>query len=173
MPSMRVLLVYYSRTGRTKDIALSLKTKLECDVLEIHDTTSRRGFLGYVRSALGAMFDKTTELNIVDHNPADYELVVIGTPVWAQKISVPVRTYLLQMGSKFNKVAFFCSMGGSGYKAMFKHMEDLCGKEPVATLAITEESVTKRTYEEEVSAFAKQINKALDPDPEPAEVTEE
>lgn len=163
---MRVLLVYYSRTGHTKDVALSIKTKLECDVLEIHDTTNRKGFWGYLKSSLGAMLGKSTELNIVDHNPKDYELIIIGTPIWAQNVSVPVRTYIMQMGGKFNQVAFFCSMGGSGYQVAFNNMEGICGKTPQATLAITEDSVKNRTYDDDVSGFVKQIKKVLDPEPE-------
>lgn len=160
---MRVLLVYYSRTGRTKDIALAIKSKLECDILEIHDTANRKGFMGYMKSSLQSIFGQQTELNIIEHNPKDYEIVVIGTPIWVQNMSVPVRTYLTQFGNKMEQVAFFCTMGGSGFEATFKKMADLT-KEPEATLAVTEESVKKRNYDDQVEDFVKAINKVLTPE---------
>lgn len=163
---MRVLLIYYSRTGRTKDIALAIKSKLECDVLEIHDKADRKGFMGYLKSSLQVIMGKQTELNIIEHNPKDYEIVVIGTPIWVQNVSVPVRTYLNQYGNKMEQVAFFCTMGGSGYQAAFSKMADLVNKQPIDTLAITEESVKKRSYDTEVEAFVKQIQKALNPETE-------
>lgn len=163
---MRVLLVYYSRTGRTKDIALAIKSKLDCDILEIHDKANRKGFMGYMKSSLQSIFGQQTELNIIEHNPKDYELVIVGTPIWVQNMSVPVRTYLYQFGSKMQQVAFFCTMGGSGFETTFRKMADLANSEPKATLAVTEESVKKRSYDDEVEFFVKAINKVLNPETE-------
>ncbi len=161
---MRVLLVYYSRTGRTKDIALAIKSKLECDIVEIHDKANRKGFMGYVKSSLQTILGQQTELNIIDHNPKDYELVIIGTPIWVQNMSVPIRTYLYQFGNKMQEVAFFCTMGGSGFETTFRKMADLSTGNPKATLAITEESVKKRKYDDDVEAFVKEIDKVLNPE---------
>jgi hypothetical protein len=47
---MKTLIVYFTRTGRTKKIVDTLQTGLAADVEEITEEGSRRGLLGWLKS---------------------------------------------------------------------------------------------------------------------------
>jgi flavodoxin len=153
---MNVLVVFYSRTGNTRIVAEELGKVLECDVEEIIDTKNRSGSLGYMKSGRDAMARKLTILQDVVNDPSGYDLVVIGTPLWAGHVSTPVRTYLQQQ-ENFNQVAFFCTAGGVGFEGTFKDMEELSGKTPLATIGVREKEIKDGSYKSKVAEFVKKI----------------
>lgn len=156
---MRTLVVFYSRTGTTKKAGEMIVQKLDADTEEIKDTIDRSGARGYLISGRDAMKKRLTKLEPVKFNPRDYDLVIIGTPVWAWNVSTPVRTYLIEQRNNFSgQAAFFCTMGGSGDKNTFLEMENITGKKPKGTLALRTAEVAKNNFEEKTEAFVKQLN---------------
>jgi len=153
---MKTLVVYYSRTGTTKKVAEEIAEKLDADIEEIRDTVKRSGIWGWLISGRDGMNRRLTKLHRMDKNPIDYDLVIVGTPIWAG-ISAPVRTYLTAFKSNFKKVAFFCTMGGSGEKKTFKEMGEIIAKEPVETLTLLTREVTGDDYKEKVENFISSV----------------
>jgi len=135
------LIAYHSRSGYTRRVAESLARRLRADVDEIQVVGERQGMLGYARCALEALGEVTPAIRLPRRTPAEYDLVVIGTPVWFWALSSPVRTFILEERRNFRRVAFFCTMGRSGAERAFETMAALCGKSPVATLALTDATV--------------------------------
>ena len=154
---MKALIMYYSRTGNTKTIAEKLAKLSGFDIEEIKDTQSRSGFIGFMRSGYQAIRKKLTTIEQPHHDPAGHDLILIGTPVWAGTLSAPVRTYLHKYKDKFHKVAFFSTDGDKEQTALFKEMEDLCGKKPVSTLNIPGTTVQKGVYMDSLKGFLKDI----------------
>jgi len=134
---MRTLVVYHSRSGYTRRVAESLAHRLHADIEEIV-VEPRPGPLGYLRCAFEALLAMRTRIRTPKYDPSDYGLVVIGTPVWFWRLSSPVRTYLASRRRRLSRVAFFCTMGGSGERRVFDTMAAVGGKPPVATLALTD-----------------------------------
>lgn len=153
----KILVVYYSRTQTTKNVAKILAEKLGADLEEIKDTVNRMGAKGYLISGRDATLRRLTTLLKSEKNPADYDLVIIGTPIWSWNMSVPVRTYVTENKSNFPEVAFFCTMGGSGDERAFKEMSEIIGKEPVGTLTIKTVDVVKNLAEEKIEEFVKTL----------------
>lgn len=91
---MKSLVAYYTRTRHTQEVALELADVLQGDVEEIKDTKKRSGILGWLRSGRDAMNGSLTVLEEPANEPAEYDLLVIGTPNWASHVSTPVRTYI-------------------------------------------------------------------------------
>ncbi|MGE5556920.1 MAG: flavodoxin family protein [Caulobacteraceae bacterium] len=133
---MNSLVVYYSRSGHTRKVAETITGMLKCDVEEIIDIADRSGITGYMRSGFEAMMKKQTILKNAQKDPSKYDLVIIGTPVWALSVSSPVRTYMLQNRDKFKNVAFFCTYGSVGADSTFAQMEEICGKKPIGSLGL-------------------------------------
>ncbi len=156
----RVLVVYYSRTGLTRTVAEAIVQHLACDLEEIVDTKSRRGPWGYVIAGMEAVRKKLTRIERIRHNPADYDLVAVGGPVWGGTMAPAVRTYLTQRTAEIPKVAFFCTQGGHGPAHTFTHMQELCSKAPVAKLSLRAKLVKAGAVSEEVRAFAEQLRSA-------------
>jgi hypothetical protein len=91
------------------------------------------------------------------HEVSSYDLVVIGTPVWAWSLSSPVRAYLMATASQLPKVAFFCTLGGSGSENAFAQMTAIVGKEPRAVCAITQREALSENYSDRLSPFEKAL----------------
>ena len=88
------LVVYHSRTGQTRRVAEALAKRLDADIDEIVTDTPRAGLAGYALCALEAITECTPDLKRAHHDPARYERVLIGTPVWVWSLSSPVRAWV-------------------------------------------------------------------------------
>ena len=145
---MRVLIVYYSRTGVTKKACETIASAMEAvdasvelQVEQIVDRTDRSGVLGYARGGKDAMLKKATEIEPVEADVASFDLVVIGTPVWAFTCAPAMRTFCEQFAADLDSVAFVATMGGSGDEGAFDALEKCCGAKPVETLSLRERDV--------------------------------
>lgn len=154
---MKILIVYYSRTGVTKKVAEILQQKLNCDSEEIISVKDRKGPIGYMISGREAMQGTLAEIKPIISNPADYELVIVGTPVWAFTMSSPTRTFLTEQKDKLKKVAFLVTMGGSGQEKTYKKMAEIIGQQPIATLDLKTEEVVKGKAEERINEFVRKL----------------
>lgn len=155
---MKSLVVYYSRTGRTKKIAEELAKKLSADIEEIIDTQKRSGPLGYLRAGYQARKRKLTIIKPCSKQPSQYDIVLIGTPIWFYTMATPIRTYLHQQ-KNLPRVAFFCTLGGTRMESTFTDMEALCGKKPVSTFGVIDKQVLRGTYSEAMNQFINDITK--------------
>ena len=151
----RTLIVYHSRTGHTKRVAQALARRLDADLDEIRIVQPLAGVAGYAMCAIEAIAGLAPALRPMHRRPAAYELVVIGTPVWFWSLASPVRSWL-ERNPPTHRVAFFCTMGGSGAGRVFATMAELAGREPVATLALLEKELD-RPFEDKLDAFAKRL----------------
>ncbi len=154
---MNAIVVYYSRTGTTRKVAEGISTALKCDVEEIIDTENRSGVIGWLKSGRDAGRKASAEIEPLKRDPASYDIVVIGTPMWNHTLATPVRAYITQYKDRFKRVAFFRT-GASTDDDPFDEMESLCRKKPVATLKLRRKSqVEANLYEERVREFAERI----------------
>ncbi|MGZ4934455.1 MAG: flavodoxin family protein [Halobacteriota archaeon] len=151
---MKSLVVFYSRTGSTKRIGEALAQLLPCDSEELVDTKKRSGPLGFVSAGRDAQAKKLTTLADIKHDPGLYDLVILGTPVWGGTLSSAMRTYISSNKSKFKRVAFFCTQGGTDNKRLFDEMTELCEQRPVGILAVSQEEVKKGAYQDKLRQFA-------------------
>jgi flavodoxin len=161
MADSKILVVYYSRTGTTRKLAESLTTALRCDSEEIVEAGSRSGMLGYVRSLLEARRRIPSRIAAGGKDPSGYDLVVVGTPVWAWSLSSPVRAYLLANGPRFPAMAFFCTLGGAGSDRAFGQMQEVTGRRPIGCLSVTAREVASATYQARVATFAEALRRGL------------
>ncbi|MCW4053148.1 MAG: flavodoxin domain-containing protein [Candidatus Bathyarchaeota archaeon] len=152
---MNALVVYYSRTGTTRKVAEKIASLLKCVSEEIHDTTSRKGKLGWLRAGKDATSEKLTKLEKVNNDPASFDIIIIGTPKWNRRLSTPIRTYITEHKDRFKKVAFFCTYQYTDDDP-FDEMESLCGKTAVATLRL------HRKKEVEVDQYIKKTEEFIE-----------
>ena len=88
------------------------------------------------------------------HDPAFYDLVILGTPIWAGTLSCAIRAYITTNKSKFKRVAFFCTHGSGENQQLFDEMEALCEGRPINTLALREKEVRDGGYQDKLRQFA-------------------
>jgi hypothetical protein len=68
-----------------------------------------------------------------------------------------MRTYLAENKDKLKKLAFFCTLGGSGDKKTFVEMEKIIGQKPDATLALKTREVAGNKFEKQAQEFIDRI----------------
>jgi flavodoxin len=153
---MKALVVFYSRTGTTKQVAEELAQSLNCDSEELIDKKKRSGPLGFVAAGRDATQKKLTKLAEIKRDPSLYDMVILGTPIWAGTLSSATRTYIVNNKSKFARVAFFCT-NGSGGQQLFAEMEALCERRPVSTLALPQTEVKKGVYQDKLRQFVERL----------------
>lgn len=154
---MKILAVYYSRTGVTRTVAEALAGRLRAEIEEIRDRKTRNGILGGLGGGKDAVLKRLTEIDPPNQDPSGYDLVLIGTPVWAGTMAPAVRTYLSQYTERLGNVALFCTMGSSGDRRTFRHMAELIGTQPKATLALREKTVRSDAFVAEANDFADRL----------------
>ncbi len=159
----RILVAYYSRTGTVREVARRLATALGADIEEIADPTPRAGVLGFMRSGFEARRRRIPAIAPSDRNPADYDLVVIGTPVWAMSVSSPVRAYLQRHRSDLRATALFCTCRGMGGRQVLAQMQELSGLEPAARMVLREDDIGTVTANLGIDRFATEIAAAARP----------
>ena len=155
---MKTLVVYYSRTQTTEKVAKMIKDELNCDIESIKPIKNYDGKLGYARGGFESSTKKLPGIENPEKDPSEYDLVIIGTPVWASTMASPVLTYLRHNNGKFNNVAFFDTAGGSGVESTFKKLEQET-KKPLQTLGLTREDM--KDYEEKTQKFVEDLKKLM------------
>ena len=128
------LCVYYSRTGNTRRVMQEVAQELHCEMVELTDGEDRTGLRGWLRSGMQAMARKlppVREFKTVLPLTA-YDLVIIGTPVWAGRCSAPVRSFLRDYGQQLRRTAYVITRASDvRYEEVFEQM-DLYVREPHA-----------------------------------------
>ncbi|HER24824.1 MAG TPA: hypothetical protein ENO17_07240 [Candidatus Atribacteria bacterium] len=156
---MKILVAFYSRSGKTKKVAEAISGILKCDQEEIFDTKNREGTVGFLSAGTDANLRRLTAIKEVKNDPSLYDLVIVGTPIWSSNIATPVRTYLFSYKEEFKKIAFFCTRLGSDTKKIFNDMKNLSKKTPLALLELTSREVARDQYIQKVKEFIKNLKK--------------
>ena len=155
---MRTLVVFYSRSGNTRRIAEMIARHLEAEVEELVDKKGRGGLLGFLRAGRDAIKRKPAELEPLKCQPGDYQLIVVGTPVWASNPVPAVRTFLQSHDLSGKRVALFCTMNARGGEETCAILEDLIrSAEVVGHLAVAMKRQSHDDIEEKVDQWTAQL----------------
>ena len=162
MAGNQILVVFFSRTGTTRKIASLLTKILGAQAEEIAVRPDRSGPFGYVRSLVEALEQRPAQIVASTRDVSRYNLVVIGTPVWANSVSSPVRAYLMANRSHFKNVAFFCSFARRGNRTALKQMRTLAGIPALAECSLTAREVLRGESSEVLLEFVERLKRNLD-----------
>ena len=123
---MKSLITYYSYSGNTDKIARMfgkiLQAKGEVHLQRLKPVAEIKGFIGQCAAARKG--DKAILKEGVKFDVTSYDLVLIGSPVWAFAPTPAVNTFLANLtGLKGKKVVVLLTSGsGLGVKACFKNI---------------------------------------------------
>lgn len=150
---VKALVAYYSRTGTTRKAVKVIAEELPADIEEIHDTKKRARPIGWLRSGMDGAPENLSKIMELMYDPAGYDVVVIGTPIWAGKMSLATRTCLGGKKAAFNQVTFFITSGSGNIERCSAVMKEVLGTEPVATLSLRTKDVMEGDIEGKVREF--------------------
>ncbi len=152
---MSYLVVWYSRTSHTKTVGNALAEHLRADTEEIIDKKNRKGFWNWLVSGKDAYRKNKTTIEF-HKDPQKYDLVILGTPVWANTMTPAMRTYIEENQKNFKKVAIFCTQGAPGCEKALSQMELLIGQ-VVAKVDFQAKTIDSGTYMSKLEEFVKKI----------------
>lgn len=121
-----ILCIYYSRTGKTRAAMQEIAQELGAETVELRDSVNRRGFSGAVRCGLDAVRSTCRPLRPYQTRLPleEYDLVILGTPIWAGRCSSPMKAFLKENGKRLRNVSYVVTRG-SEVKAdeVYQHMD--------------------------------------------------
>lgn len=147
------LIVYFSRSGYTRRIAEQIARAADADCEAIRERSSRKGLLGYWRSAREALRGTAALIEPDSLQPRDYALIVLGTPVWAGNLSSPMRAFIARHRNEFTRIALFCTQGGSGAPKVLQTMTDLCDQLPLASACFSDAEIDSGQHAGKLATF--------------------
>ena len=137
MGDIRKLVVFYSRQGRVRQFGQVLAARLDAAVEEIRTPCIGAGSWGSVQARWSALLTRPVPIETPRHDPADFDLVVVGFPTWAGRIAPPIRSYLSRHAEGLGHAAYFTMLTGSADNQVFGEVARLTGRQPENSLAIT------------------------------------
>lgn len=155
----RTLVAYYSMSGNTRVIASEIGNVVDADIEEINEPRRRHGIGGVMRAMFDAVMRREPPIVSANHDPARYDLLLLGGPVWAGRMASPVRTYAKRFGTSASHVAFFCTEGGRGADTAFADLEALCRHAPEATLVVDAAHLAPDAHRAELGHFTAQVSR--------------
>lgn len=158
---MKSLVVYYSRTGNAKFAAETIAATIGADLQEVVDLKKRSGPLGFLSGGKDATQGKETQIGETKWSPKDYDLIILGTPVWSSAPTPAIRTYINQTDLSGKKVALFFTAGGENQKAIDKTEALLPNCQIISVLSLVEPSKTKEEAEKTITAWCENLPKQV------------
>lgn len=147
-----ILCVYYSRTGRTEKLMKEIAEELGCELVKLEDGVKRTGLGGWMLSGLQAVSRKVPPVKEPEtkRKLKEYDLVIIGTPVWAGRCSAPVRSFLLQFGEELNKVGYVITRNSNvRYEEIFEQMDLYVRRPHVRAVTIQPDTIGSDFWRDE------------------------
>ena len=123
----KVLVVYYSRTNTTRQLAEAIHEHAGGDIVEITpEVPYSAWFLVAVAAATKEKIMNTLR-PITTHvdNIEQYDAIFIGTPIWCSTAAPPVKTFVHSHTLDGKKTFPFCVYGGSGECSAYEDLKKL------------------------------------------------
>ncbi|TCL69327.1 flavodoxin [Hydrogenispora ethanolica] len=133
---LRKLVVFYSLEGNTRLMASAIAAASGADLLELkpEQDINPQGFMKFFWGGRQVMTKKAPPLLPLAKDPADYELLFIGTPVWAFSFAPALNTFFHTSEIKGKKVALFCCHEGGRGKTFENMRRELAGNEIIGEI---------------------------------------
>ena len=182
-PSGKTLVVYYSFTGNCKTLAAVLAGYAGADVLEIQpaqeglDYAADNYAIG--SSLIAAIREKPNDpasypaIKAVNRDAADYENIVIVTPLWWSNMAAIMQSYLFKEGSKLKdkKVGLIVSSASSGISSVVADAKRLVPEAKWAGEALWINNSNRSKSDELVKEWWDGLNKSEDTMPVEIKIT--
>ncbi|MDX1782187.1 MAG: hypothetical protein R3256_12845 [Thalassovita sp.] len=151
------LIVFYSRTGKSRIVASELNRVIDADCEDINISFQRHGLISYLSSGWSALTRTPVQINPPQYRARPYPLVIIGGPNWAGHVCAPLLSWLDQEGTELGRYAVWVTQGGVGASRTIRQLEDEIGHPPAATLVLSNAEIDNGNYRSKLGEFAAEL----------------
>ena len=154
---MNAIVVYYSLEGNTKKLAEQLANHLKSETLELKPikeiNAEKRS--KYLWGGQQVIMKKKPLLHPYEFDQDLYDVIAIGTPVWAMTYSPAIRTFLSEQTLKNKKIILFCTHEGGPGRTLKKLTGIL--EEDNTLLSIIDFNRTDPHYQTQITDWLDQL----------------
>lgn len=125
----KTLILYYSWSGKTKEMVEKINQEIEgSDLKEINVAKDAFDSDQYKTNDIaldqiqGNKAFPEIQLDNIDFN--DYDLILVGSPVWSGYPATPIKTLLDEMKNYNGELASFFTSAGTNHKAYISHFKE-------------------------------------------------
>lgn len=157
---MKTIVIYYSLNGNTKSAAERIAAQLGCETAAIEPVKPipEKGFKSFLLGGKQAMFGERPEIKPLGIDPKDYDLIVLGTPIWASKCAAPVWTFVNECPVPERIRAVFTLSGSGENVKCIHHLEKKRLKNLYVALSLRDrENNEGRRNEEKLPLFIEAV----------------
>ena len=128
---VKSIVIYYSLDGNTHAAAERIAKELGCDIerIVLQKDLPKNAFARIIVGGGQVTVNKRPPIKPLEHDPKDYDLIILGTPVWAGKSASPIASFLGSCAVPERiRAAFTSSAGGDNERciaALKKQLPDL------------------------------------------------
>lgn len=147
---MKYAVAYFSLEGNTKFAAERIAGELQAELIPLIPVKKYPAgrFSKYFRAGKSASFRETPALETYRFDADRYDVILLGTPIWAGTFSPPLRTFLRANPMTGRKIAFFASCsGGSADKCFDGLKKEAPGSIVLGTLRLVDPAKGKEPEE--------------------------
>lgn len=124
----KVLIIYYSRTGNTREIANQIHERVGGEIIELqtvepypedYEAVKKRAMQELNSGSRPALKTKVKKIG-------SYDVIFVGTPIWWGTIAAPVKSFLSEYDLSGKTIVPFCTHAGSGLGRSVSDIAALC-----------------------------------------------
>ena len=121
---MKIALVYYSLDGNTAFAAEKIGLRLEADIIRLKPVKEypTEKIAKYFWAGKSASFQESPKLMPYAFDINMYDVIILGTPIWAGTFAPPLRTFIRAQVWEGRKVALFACCSGGGTEKCFQQL---------------------------------------------------
>ena len=144
---MKTAVIYYSFGGNCALVAETIKAAIGADTFEVKtkNAKKRTGFAKYFWGGAQAVFGIKPPIVPLTVDISAYDLVILGTPVWAASPAPAMVSFLNKTVIKGKKIAIFCCHSGGMKKTLEKFKALLKGNTIVGEIDFQNAAKNGRT----------------------------
>jgi hypothetical protein len=151
---MTTEILCYSMTGNTRSVCARVAEGLHSPCHEITAPMRGSGFFGLVRLGFATVAGLNTDVSAPEIDWVSADLAILGAPLWAGRVAVPMRCYLETAPPLPPRVALVMTSAAAGYpQKAFDAFARLTGREVIATLHVDEASLGTDPFDDRFSDF--------------------
>ena len=156
---MKTAIVYYSMHGNVRYVAEKVAKELGADLIELKPVKAYpdKGAMQFIWGGSAVTFKKKPDLEPYTFNASEYDLVIIGTPVWAGKPCTAINQYLSDLKTPEKIIGAFAFAGGSADKCLSILREKLPSIRHTVSLADRNSKKLAPENESKLSAFIEEL----------------
>lgn len=103
--NIRACVIFYSFSGITRRVAEGIRNSSGCDFIEVRARTPYTALTAYTKGILHSRKETCDPIEPAEIDVSDYDLLIIGTPVWASKPAPPANTLVRALKGCEGKMA--------------------------------------------------------------------